>query len=176
MGVVLDANIVNEYFRVELGYAYSCTECPRQTLEALQVAGVTFVVDDGGHMVHEWQATVDYDWFQNWYMTFVQVNKVTQFVAGTYRTELKHLQIDFGFPATRDTWLIRVALTDASRAETGPTRILSEDMDLFDPKNKANAQRRQAIMSGSTEGPMAKHLRKKWQVQPCSVAVLLALL
>jgi hypothetical protein len=130
-------------------------------------------VDRGRQVVAEWERAVEWEWFQNWYMGFVQNFRVVDLATKTCNDVLKKLRTDFGFPGSGDVWLVRTALADRDDGSRGESIILSEDMDLYDPPHKGDPVIRERCLQGTQEGALARHLRKAHDVKVRSVVRLL---
>ena len=169
MGLVVDAQIVAALFCEELGKQHQLTDSPALLLEMFRDRGEFLVLDDGGHVLSEWEGVVDRDWFQNWYMNLVQTHAVVEIPTKSCRIAIKRLRVEFGFPTSGDVWLVRTAISDVEGGRFGQTIIVSEDCDFYDPKFKQDSIRRARYLDGSAEGKLAKHLRRNHTILVRSV-------
>ncbi len=163
MGCVLDANIVKGVFEEDVHGTHDLTDSPGSVLRRIIASGERICIDDGGLMQAEWANCVEREWFENWFLTLASESNLTAISPIDCRHILKRLRIDYGFPQTRDRAVLTVALTDA--ATQGRSRLLTEDLDFFDPKAKGQAKTRQRLLSGQTSAPVATFLSSKHKVK-----------
>ncbi len=163
MGCVLDANIVKGVFEEDVHGTHDLTDSPVSVLRRIIASGERICIDDGDVMQAEWANCVEREWFENWFVTLASESNLATITPIDCRHILKRLRIDYGFPQTRDRTVLMVALTDA--ATEGRSRLVTEDLDFFDPKAKAQARIRQRVLSGQTAAPLAAFLKSKHKVQ-----------
>lgn len=156
--IVIDANIIAEVYRESSGQSLSCTAPPSSVIDDLQTSGREILLDIDGHILHEWQSCVNYEWFENWYLTFATQSNVASIAVDPCQVLLKELQSKHGFPKSADKWLVRTAATGARIAQS--CDLLSEDMDFREPKAKGGKDR-QAHLSGQKKGGVYKALEQQ---------------
>lgn len=167
-GWVVDANVVHGIFCDAIEAPHRCTGSPTVVISALVDSPDLLVVDESGNIEHEWRSCVDPEWFDAWFVEFVSYAPVVAIPVGQFQFEIKKLTVDFGLPSSRDRWVVRTALAGSQARRMA---ILTDDGDLFDPKVKTQAAKKARILSGALEGKLAKHLRKKFEIDVVSVAL-----
>lgn len=167
MGCVLDANIIKGIFEEELHGVHTLSGSPLDLLRRIQGSGIRLCIDDKAIMESEWVSCVDPDWFENWFLSLTSHTNVVAIRPARCLQTLKRLRVEFGFPRSRDCTVLAVAITDAE--QEGTSRLLSEDVDFFDPRAKAQAKVRAKLMDGRAVGAVARYLRKTHAVHVQSV-------
>jgi hypothetical protein len=154
--VVIDANLIAQLSRSMAGLSLSCSADPSPIFDGIAMARTRVVTDEGGQIINEWQSCVSPEWFEAWFFTFASQGNVVSIPVNTCQQTIDKLKKSHGFPAsTRDKWLARTALTEAS--DEGTCDLLTEDMDFYEPRLK-KANNRSKYLSGAIVGGVTKQL------------------
>lgn len=155
MDVVVDANVVADYYREDvLGHESSLTSSSRPLFDALGAAHRMYL-DGGGQIEHEYRNHTDELWLDGWLGTALINGGASQVETRPSRALEKRLH-ERGFPRSRDVHYVRTAV--AVTVESGGCDLVSEDVHFFDPKAKTQGaeRRRQILLMG--DGPISQLL------------------
>jgi hypothetical protein len=156
--VVVDANVVKGLMQAQQSSSHDCSGDPEEAFVLLTDGGAEVWLDRGGQMLSEWQACTQREWFGLWYSEFVQSTNVRHATVQPHDRLLRELRTTFGFPKSRDVWVLRTALTAAA---DGDTELLTDDMDYFDPKKKSQPKERQRHLKGAQVGAVRRRLKSE---------------
>ena len=169
MNVIVDADVVNWYSMELRELVAPATGPVSPCFDRLGTADVAYI-DSGGQIEQEWRATVDTEWFEQWYPTMLITGAITPIPASVASALLRYLRLNHGFPRSRDAWYVSTAKAVRDAFGEDPV-ILTEDLDFYNPADKGcNAARRNRILTDCS-GPVARHLRRSEGILVRSVAV-----
>lgn len=156
LDVVIDAQILGWYYQAnELGKAPPCTGDPAMLFSRLGKDDLG-ILDAGEQIEAEWRRVADTDWFDAWLARRLSSGDITIVEVETCHALLRALETKCGFPRTGDRWYVRTAATRA-RSKGAAVALITEDVDLYDPKAKKNPKRRARALAGCT-GPVVREL------------------
>ena len=157
-GIVVDADIISYYFReyiVETGDLYNLIE------KILKNCGIA-ITDS---VEREWRNTCGSQLFNEWFTDNMSKGlqrdgKHIQYVAPSIDQQtLKKIHIDFGLPREgHDKDLIKAANVTTYKY------ILTNDIDLFDPKKKRAERKEKERIKKQRKGTLCTFLRKKLKI------------
>jgi hypothetical protein len=156
--VVIDANIIMGVYQDSRGKDHDLTDSPTGFIDDLIDNNCRVAVDAGGQIIQEWRDCVDPDWFEFWYFDFVERSHVAKVSVMDCREILKKLYTECGFLCNENAWLVRTAVTEASRNRG--CVLATEDVDFFEPSAKANAAHRKRHLEGRVTGRVTKLLKR----------------
>jgi len=155
--VVVDANVVKGLMQAQQQSSHDCSGDPVAAFELITDKGAEVRLDEGGQILSEWQGCTQKEWFDLWYSDFVSSTNVRPATVTMHQALLNELTNTFGFPRSRDRWLLRTAL---SAATDGSCELLTDDMDYFDPTKKGQPKERDRHLSGKPVGAVRRRLRR----------------
>jgi hypothetical protein len=169
MGCVIDANVVKGIFQEDVSGTHSLTGSPNELLTRVVAAGMQICLDETQVIEYEWNAVVDPDWFDHWFLSLASRANVAYVEPADCRRTIGRLRSDFGFPRGRDALVVAVAVTSAAR--DGGSFLLTEDLDFFEPAMKGQKGMRDRLLSGKRVGGVQRYLRKNHDVNVRSVVL-----
>ena len=163
MHVIIDANVVVGYFKETVkGAIHDLTGSPTSLFESLGSFIVCYV-DDGCHIKTEWRLPVEPEWFDAWYGNLL-INDSIRITETDNCRDLKAQLADLGFPTTTtDFWYCRVGV--AVSKKNGKAILITEDIDFYEPSAKGCGGRRRKQLLYNSNGQVAKHLRRKSDIE-----------
>lgn len=149
---VIDTNCLVGFFRSLLS---DNADDYRKAVDKAMQRGI-IAIDDKGHAIHEYDeacrpkaASIG---LKDWVYERIREKKVLEFAMD--RSEEKNLKNNFGLPKKDCKW-VSIALGASGNV------IVTEDIDLFDPKKKnLSGEHREKVMEWNI-GALSKHLKKK---------------
>ncbi|OWY60120.1 hypothetical protein B7486_70895 [cyanobacterium TDX16] len=127
-------------------------------------------LDEGGVVEQEWRGSSDPDWYENWFLSFVSQANVVYLEPLSHSAVIRKLRVEFGFPSSRDKTLVRLAISDSK--DEAPVQLLTEDVDLYDPRFKKDPTMRERFMTGKRVGAVQRYLKKVHKVDVVSLALV----
>ena len=157
-GVVVDANIISSYLQEygeETGDIYGLIE------KILKNCGIAITE----LLEHEWESTCGDQLFNEWFTDNLnkglqREGKHIQYVDPSIDSQiLKKIHIKFGLPrGGQDKELIKAANVTTYRY------ILTNDIDLFDPKKKTAPRKEKERIKKGRKGRLCQFLRKELEI------------
>jgi len=151
-GVVVDANIISSYLQEygeETGDIYGLIE---KILKNCGIA-ITDLVE------HEWRSTSGSQLFEEWFISNLLDNYIQYVKPHIDRQILKKVHNDFGLPKKGgDKDLLKAANVTTYRY------ILTNDIDLFDPKKKSAPRKEKERITKGRRGRLYQFLRKELKI------------
>jgi hypothetical protein len=153
--IVIDSNVVVGLSMESAGLVSRCSAPPSQALVAIESDGSIIYLDEQGHVLAEWEAGCDPDWF----FDFASNHDVRYIFAKNYTAFCREARVKFGFPKLENVWILRIALTVV---ETDALcLLLTEDVDFYSPKKKLVPAVRKRLIAGRVQGDFQKRLKKE---------------
>jgi hypothetical protein len=166
---VIDANVVKGLCVEENGGPHSLSGTPSVLFRLVVSSGVPVCMDDGGRIEVEWRQCCDADWLENWFLAFVSTANVRSIWTPPCARLIKRLRVECGFPTSRDRVLIVTSV--AGVGLFGDCTLVTEDLDFYEPADKAcGSRRRGEHLRGTRTGAVKRLLRNQESVHVRSVA------
>lgn len=171
MNILIDAQVMHGYYMED-------RDCGVHGLTGDDTPIITRVggeddlwIDDQGHIEREWRNVVCNDeWLDGVFFSLASRLNLRSLSCEAHREFLRSLGRDFGFPVgSGDRWYIATAATLRDRADCEPA-IISEDMDLHDPRKKhfSGGARRHVLVKET--GRLRRALARKHRIHVRCVA------
>lgn len=174
MEIVIDANIVAGHFKetvlgIEIGPTNNLTASTLTLFNGLGTTDICYL-DDGTIIETEWRNPVSNEWFDAWFGDLLASGKA-QLIPASSDEALERRLHTKGFPKARnrDLWYIRTCHAIVNTNPDINVRLITEDIDFYDPRKKGgNAKTRKKIIQNGS-GPISKLLRKEsiWVTALC---------
>jgi hypothetical protein len=151
-GIVVDANIISYY----------CREYIEETGDLCDLIGKILkncgiVISDS--MEREWRNTCGSQLFEVWFTDNLRDGHIQYVIPSIDRQILKKIHNDFGLPERGgDKDLIKAANVTTYKY------ILTNDIDLFDPKKKRASSKEKEQIKKQRKGALCIFLRKKLDI------------
>ena len=156
-GVVLDANVINAWYRQYLVQNGDLFQLVRLLCETVGLAA-----DAQGKMRHEWEQQGDYLSIRDWIDDEMKVGHIRLVRCRPLDNHAKHLHIKLGLDRHSPD-AVYVWCSYATRLR----HILSWDIDLYDPKAKGDGAQRQLLMK-ERRGSVCRYLERKLAIRVCT--------
>ena len=167
---MVDANIIHGVSLEAKDAEHLLSASPSAVLDVLVTSGVPVCADEAGVIEGEWRDCCDPDWIDNWFLTFVSLANFQVLPTSPQPFLLKRLQLDCGFPKSRDRVLVITSI--AASTHFGRCMLLTEDMDFYEPADKVTPPARRAkYMRGELKGRVKRHLDASVNVDVESVVL-----
>ncbi|MEX2633662.1 MAG: hypothetical protein WD267_06485 [Balneolales bacterium] len=168
MNIVIDANVFVSYFKKEVLdiKKEDLTSNAVCIFDRLGKEDISYL-DDGGHILQEWRALADPEWFETWYADSLRDGALVLVPTENCQDLKKLIYSKYGFPKSKDFWYIKVAKRLCN--DYGKSYLITEDLDFFDPKKKGCNNRIRLKLLKNSSGNLAKHLKKKESIYIFSV-------
>lgn len=154
--MLIDANVFNGFFQVEIGKQHILQGCPKTLIDSASHQNPIYH-DYNGLIEHEWRNVVDQEWFDVWLAAQFSTGTIA-LTAAINNNSLESKLKNVGFPTGRDIVYVRTGLAIA--ATNGSCLFFTEDIDFYDPTKKGcDSKTRKKIIANST-GPVCKLLGK----------------
>ena len=166
MEIVIDAQIINAYFKEEVKEKPSkdLTDSASKVMQRLGKED-RVNLDNEDHIAKEWRQVVEPEWFDAWYSNLLQTGAARVLPVDSYSSLRKKLE-KVGFPTKgpggRDFWYIRVAKAVVDSKISDSCYLISEDMDFHHPKLKRRARGKTRLrILHNPKSPVKKVLSKE---------------
>ena len=116
-------------------------------------------LDNKGNIEYEWRQLVEQEWFNAWYGNMLIAGHI-QLIPAKPQPALEKRLMQIGFPKKgRDKWYVRTCKTVAHN--NGQSHLLTEDLDFYHPREKANRNRlRRLAILEHLRGPVLRELKR----------------
>lgn len=170
---VLDAQVINWYFREsvlgEVGVLPGATDRVSPMIQRFLDGEERLLMDDGNKIATEWLAATNHP---EWLTAILEALQPLEHEMRGCRGCIQRLRATHGFAGGRDAWYVKLAVSHADATRLA-TWIVTEDLDLHEPKSKrcSGAQRLDLLCKGT--GALARDLRAKQNVHVASVVAFM---
>lgn len=141
MHILVDAQIVKDYYMVSVLELGSALTGPSDGLFAWIDENDTIYVDNGGQIENEWRNPIANEWFDVWYARLLQFGKVQPIPVQNHISIRNRLgQLGFPIQGSRDYWYIKTAKSAHQLVNefVNFVYVVTEDIDFHNPLEKNN--------------------------------------